>query len=261
MSYSDLTLKRLFIKSGNLCAMPKCNAPLLIEEAVVGDICHIKARRKSGPRYDPALTLAERNDSPNLILLCPTCHKRVDSAPSIFTVELLTDMKVIHEQKAEIEISDKTKRQIKALIESQKPKRKTTANAIDSSVAVAIGGDNFGHITIKNSTKSKVPKSKYPSNSIGSDANLSGYIEYLVDLANKYWANVPDMSPGRIGAKIKRKFRLEKRTRLHLGTQRFDEFANYLISEILYPSPVGKMHRRRGTKVCRTFEEWFNDPR
>jgi hypothetical protein len=261
MSYSDLTLKRLFIKSGNICAMPKCNATILIDETVVGQICHIKARRKKGPRYDPTLTLAQRNDFPNLILLCPTCHKRVDSAPSIFTVELLADMKVIHEQKAEIEISDKIKKQIKALIESQKPKRKTTANANDSSVAVAIGGDNFGHITIKNSTKSKAPKSKYPNNSIGSDANLSGYIEYLVDLANKYWANVPDMSAGRIGNKIKRKFRLEKRTRLHLGTQRFDELVNFLIAEILYPSPVGKVHSRRGTRVCRTFEEWCHDPR
>lgn len=261
MSYSDLTLKRLFIKSGNICAMPKCTAPLLIGETLVGEICHIKAQRKNGPRYDPALTLTQRNDFPNLILLCPTCHKLVDSKPSIFTTELLADMKVLHEKKAEIEISEKIKRQIKALIESQKPKRRTSASATDSSVAVAIGGDNFGPITIKNSTNSKTPKSKYPNNSIGSDANLSGYVEYLVDLANKYWANVPEMTPGRIGKKIKTKFRLEKRTRLHLGTQRFDELVDFLIVKILYPSPVGKMHRRRGTKVCRTFEEWCHDPR
>lgn len=260
MSYSDLTLKRLFIKSGNNCAMPKCTAPLLIGETVVGEICHIKARRKNGPRYDPALTLPQRNDFPNLILLCPTCHKLVDSKPAIYTAELLADMKVLHEKRAEIEISDKIKRQIKALIGSLKPKRKTTASAGDSSVALAIGGDNFGSITIKNSP-SKIPKSKFPNNSIGSDANLSGYIEYLVDLANKYWATVPDMSPGRIGRKIKRKFHLEKRTRLHLGTQRFDELVDFIIAEILYPSPVGKMHRSRGTRVCRTFEEWCNDPR
>jgi hypothetical protein len=261
MSYSDLTLKRLFIKSGNLCAMPQCNAPLLIGETVVGEICHIKARRKNGPRYDPALTLAQRNDFPNLILLCPTCHKRVDSAPSIFTVELLAEMKTLHQKNAEIEISDKIKRQIKALIESQKPIRKTTAIARDSSVAVAIGGDNFGPVTIKNSTNRKTPKSKYPTNSIGGDANLSGYIEYLVDLANDYWSSVPDMSPGRIGRKIKIKFRLGKRTRLHLGVQRFDELVNFIVSEILYPSPVGKAHSRRGTRICRTFEEWCHDPR
>jgi hypothetical protein len=237
MSYSDLTIKRLFVKSQNQCAMSQCNSPILIGDTVVGEICHIRARRKNGPRYDPSLTLKQRNDFSNLILLCGTCHKRVDASPAIFTAELLTDLKAIQS------------------------KTKTTATVSGSGVAVSIGRDNFGKITIQQSSTNKQQNSKYPNNSIGADANFSGYIEYLVDLANQYWAGVQNMSPGRIGSKIKRKFRLGKRTRLHLGVQRFDELVKFLISEILTPSPVGKKHTRNGTRLCRSFEEWCRDPR
>lgn len=261
MSYSDLTIKRLFVRSQNQCAMSQCNSPILIGDTVVGEICHIRARRKNGPRFDPSLTLKQRNDFSNLILLCGTCHKRVDASPPIFTAELLTDLKAIHESAGGIEITEKTRKQAEVLIAHLKSKAKTTATVNGSGVAVSIGRDNFGKITIKQSSTNKQQNSKYPNSSIGADANLSGYVEYLVDLANKYWAGVPNMSPGRIGSKIKRKFRLGKRTRLHLGVQRFDELVEFLIAGVLTPSPAGKKHTRNSTRLCRSFEEWCRDPR
>jgi len=261
MSYSDLTIKRLFVRSQNLCAMPQCNSPILIGDTVVGEICHIRARRKNGPRFDLSITLKQRNDFSNLILLCGTCHKRVDASPAIFTAELLTDIKTIHESAGGVEVTDETRKQAEVFIAHLKSKKKTTATVNGSGVAVSIGRDNFGKITIKQSSTNKQQNSKYPNNSIGADANLSGYVEYLVDLANKYWAGVPNMSPGRIGSKIKRKFRLGKRTRLHLGVQRFDELVEFLIAGVLTPSPAGKKHTRNSTRLCRSFEEWCRDPR
>jgi hypothetical protein len=260
MSYSDVTIKRLFTRSQNQCAMPKCTSPILIGSTVVGEICHIRARRKNGPRFDPLLTSAQRDEYPNLILLCATCHKRVDSEPHTFTVDLLAEIKEFHEAKGDLEVTPEIKRQSAILFQHLAPKRKVTAKTSGSGVAVAVGGDNHGKIIINQAAPKKAPKSKYPANSIGADANLSGYIEYLMELAYKYWESVAAMTPGRIGRKIKTEFRLGKRTRLHLGVQRFQDLVDFIINKVLAPSPVGKRHGREGTKLCRTFEEWRNGP-
>lgn len=80
-SYSTRTKDRLKILSMNCCAHPECTATLLSEGgALVADICHIEAINPGGPRYndDPAITDNERNDYPNLILLCKNHHSIID---------------------------------------------------------------------------------------------------------------------------------------------------------------------------------------
>ncbi len=93
MAVSSSTIKRLFVKAGNKCAMPKCEGPLLKGEQVLTEICHIWARRKGGARYDPTLTALEKDEFKNLILLCPTCHTLVDKDRKTFEVETLLDIK------------------------------------------------------------------------------------------------------------------------------------------------------------------------
>ncbi|MDB5804864.1 MAG: hypothetical protein JWN73_2186 [Betaproteobacteria bacterium] len=97
---SEATTKRLFAKSGNQCAFPKCNHQLVVDNSVVGVICHIKAASANGPRYDKDQAPAERHEFANLIILCPIHHKVIDDDPESFTVERLTRMKVSHEQDA-----------------------------------------------------------------------------------------------------------------------------------------------------------------
>jgi hypothetical protein len=104
------------------------------------------------------------------------------------------------------------------------------------------------------------PKSKYPANSIGADANLVLYIDYLFGLAIEYWEGVEDMNPGRLGKKIKQKFKLKLRTRNYLSVERFDQLVDFIIDDLLKPSPAGKRHLRQGTKLCRTFEEFRSGP-
>ena len=256
MSYSDKTLKRLFARSQNQCAMPKCTGPIIIGETIVGEVCHIRARRKNGPRFDPNLTARQRNEYRNLLVLCRTCHKLVDSNGETYTVELLSEIKELQDREGGLELDAAGRVGAQLLIEHFKPKRKTTASAGDSGVAVAVGGDNHGNITI-NQPKTKV---RYPTNSIGADANLCGYIDYLFGLAVDYWKGVDAMNPGRLGKKIKTKFRLKQRTRNHLSVDRFEELVEFIIEGMLKPSPVGKRHGRAGTKLCRTFEEFRSDP-
>jgi hypothetical protein len=247
------TIKRLYAKSCNRCAMPQCPSPIVVNGIAVGEICHIKARSKKGPRYDAMLSAKEKDAYPNLLLLCRTCHKLVDSDEKTYTADLLNDIKSMHEADGGLEITPQVARDAELLLRAHSPDRKTKAIASGHGVAIAVGGDNRAPITVN---QAKSMKSRYPSNSIGADANMAGYVDYLFGLGVDYWKNVPQMNPGRLGKKIKTKFRLKTRTRHQLPVQRFQELVDFIVADILIPSPVGKRHTRNGTKLFRTFDEW-----
>lgn len=103
--YTQKTLKILFTLSGNQCAHPEC-ANNITEQAtehspelVTGQISHIYAIRKKGPRGKPGLTQKELNSPENLILLCPTCHAIVDGQYESYPAEMLKSWKHDHEDK------------------------------------------------------------------------------------------------------------------------------------------------------------------
>lgn len=97
---SVATLKRLFAVSGNQCAFPKCTAPLVVGDKVVGKICHIRAQRPGGPRYNPNMTAEERHAFENLMLMCGTHHDVIDDDEEAYTVERLHGLKAKHEAAA-----------------------------------------------------------------------------------------------------------------------------------------------------------------
>jgi len=276
MSIQESTIKRLFGMSGNQCAIPECQTPLIINDVVVGEICHIRARRKGGPRFDPQLTAAEREHFDNLILLCSPCHKLADSKPTAYSSDWLKQIKAAHERKApqplELSMAD-AKHALwilaKHVVKTRKAKtlagNTSIGGGVHSSasrggVAVAIGGDNKGGIKItvlegRNSQKG------YPANSIGADANMTNYVDYLCALYADYMTTIePDKntSMAKIGKHIKGRFRLRTKTRNHLSVERFHDLVRYLIHEKLARTPVGRKHIREGTKLCRTFEEFRN---
>ena len=255
MSVQLTTVKRLYAKSSNRCAMPRCTSPIILNGIPVGEICHIKARRK-GPRYDAALSPEERDAYSNHLLLCRTCHKLVDSDEKTYTAELLADIKSIHEAQGGVEVTPQVASESELLLRAHSQRNKTSARASGRGIAIAVGGDIHAPITVNQAEAERPTKSKYPPNSIGADANLAGYVDYLFGLGIDYWKSVPDMNPGRLGRKIKTKFRLKTRTRHHLPVQRFHDLVDFLINSILIPSPVGKRHMKNGTRICRTFEEW-----
>ena len=81
MSIQLTTIKRLYARSSNQCAFPKCTAPIIVDGIQTGEICHIKARRKNGPRYDATLSTTDRDSYANLLLLCRTCHNSSTQIP------------------------------------------------------------------------------------------------------------------------------------------------------------------------------------
>ena len=97
---TDATIKRLFARSGNRCAFPRCAVQIVQGDTLVGEMCHIKAARPGGPRYDPHQTAAERHGYNNLILMCGSHHTVIDDDEEAYTVEHLIRMKTDHEQTA-----------------------------------------------------------------------------------------------------------------------------------------------------------------
>jgi tetratricopeptide (TPR) repeat protein len=93
------TIKRLFAASGNQCAFPGCALPLVDPDsgAVLGEICHVRARSPGGPRYDATQTEEQCHAFENLLLLCPSHHKIVDDNPDVYPVERLLEIKARHE--------------------------------------------------------------------------------------------------------------------------------------------------------------------
>ena len=274
MSIQDATMKRLFGMSRNQCAIPDCKSPLIISDVVVGEICHIRARRKAGPRYDGNLTAAQKDKFENLILLCSTCHKIIDTKPDAYTADWLQSVKRAHEQMTPtpLDLSQIDARHAllilaKHLAKSVKSKRSTgditirggaQSSATHGGVSVAIGGSNQAPINI-GMPAAKPSGAGYPANSIGADANMTNYIEYLCNLYVKFMRPIEpneDVSWAKLGKHIKTKFHLKKRTRNHLSAERFLDLVDYLVYDKLAATPVGKKHLREGQKLCRTFDEF-----
>jgi hypothetical protein len=63
----------------------------------VGQVAHIVAESREGPRGDSAVSKAQRDSYENLILLCPTHHASIDSPESTMTVAALHALKSRHE--------------------------------------------------------------------------------------------------------------------------------------------------------------------
>lgn len=89
----------LHIKSGNHCAKCRC---ILAEgtsntSACVGENAHIYGEKPGSARYNADLDDDYVNSYENLIFLCATCHKIVDTEVDNFPPEKLFNMKREHE--------------------------------------------------------------------------------------------------------------------------------------------------------------------
>lgn len=107
----DKERKALLIKSGNLCAFPRCGRKLVEPEtadddpAIVGEIAHIVADSRQGPRGDSPLSDEERSKQSNLILLCSNHHSIIDKQKHTYSIQVLRQMKADHEAFVERQLS------------------------------------------------------------------------------------------------------------------------------------------------------------
>ena len=99
MPIAEKEVKLLWGRAAGYCSNPECRTKLssLEDEKnpfLLGEMAHIVARNVGGPR---AAAQAGANVYENLILLCPTCHTKIDKAPRSFPIELLSNWKAQHE--------------------------------------------------------------------------------------------------------------------------------------------------------------------
>jgi hypothetical protein len=92
------TARDLYLRSGNRCAYPGCNQPLMRSDGVlVGEIAHIEAAMEGGPRFRAGMTNEERRAFANLLLICRIHHTVIDTNLETWTVAKLQELKARHE--------------------------------------------------------------------------------------------------------------------------------------------------------------------
>jgi len=87
---------QLALESNNLCANPLCLNTIMdpITHTITGQIAHIIPFSNEGPRGNTiSLKEDEINSFDNLLLLCPECHKIIDTNPSVYTIDILREWK------------------------------------------------------------------------------------------------------------------------------------------------------------------------
>lgn len=101
MAISDNTVKLLWGRAAGTCSNPSCRTDLtiLLEDGRgfnVGEMAHVIASSPTGPR---GAGTGGSDEYRNLLLLCPTCHRLVDKAPTgTYSVETLQQWKQDHEK-------------------------------------------------------------------------------------------------------------------------------------------------------------------
>lgn len=96
---------KLWTVSGGRCQFAGCNCRLYKDELTwdefnKSNVAHIVAASPDGPRGSKhSYELSDKLK--NLMLLCPICHKRIDSNPEKYTVDILKKMKQDQERKVQ----------------------------------------------------------------------------------------------------------------------------------------------------------------
>lgn len=89
--------RTLFAKTGNQCAFPDCNHPLIDEDdEFIAQVCHIEAAGVKGERYNSNMDDEDRRSINNLIVLCHRHHVKTNNT-KLYTVARLKKMKAEHE--------------------------------------------------------------------------------------------------------------------------------------------------------------------
>ncbi|MHC9539257.1 MAG: HNH endonuclease [Vulcanimicrobiota bacterium] len=97
-------IKLLYGLAGARCAFPNCRTELIIESSAVsgkkqiGEIAHIVGHSENGPRSDHEYPREKLDTYENWILLCPTCHTKIDAMEHTYSVAELGKLKEDHEQ-------------------------------------------------------------------------------------------------------------------------------------------------------------------
>lgn len=250
---SILTIKKLFAMSGNECAMPGCKVEILSESGVLlGEICHINARSKKGPRFDPSQSNEERNGYGNLLILCPNCHKIIDSREDLYPAEALREIKRIHEEYCGRGETDED------MFKAQQILNASSAVNVSNSSNVAVNSPGAKQTTVlqfKTSGKSG-PSIAPPSDSIANNRFCRSYIKHLIERYHKFASQNKSRKTKFnytvIYSNIKTKFGTKWDL---LDVSDFEDCAEFLQKKI-DNTIIGKRNKANGVKNYSSLSEW-----
>ena len=171
------TIKRLFALSGNRCAFPDCNVPLVEDSGTVtGEICHIRAANPGGPRFNQKQNDSERHAASNLLLLCARHHKIIDSEPERYSTNTLEQFKRGQEQPGLIEISPVTAKAAQMLLDNY---LSVVIHSNSGQIAIQSPGAIQAHTVNVKTPKSTVVVTP-PTGSVAGNRVMLSYAKYLI---------------------------------------------------------------------------------
>jgi tetratricopeptide (TPR) repeat protein len=202
-------VKILLALSGNRCAFPDCNHSLVTDKGnFIGELCHIEAANKKGPRFNPNQTEEQRRAAANLLFLCPIHHKQVDDYPNEYTVTWLKSIKQRHEQQfrqRKYEVLAETLEKVYHSIEIQIEKllklsedTNTTSHKIDNAVntidrKMDTVSDKIDFLLVKFAMQSTTSEDNvYTSQleaikALKNQGKFETAIDMLIDFKRRYW--------------------------------------------------------------------------
>lgn len=101
---NDKDVKLLWGLAAARCSYPSCRVTLVIAAtqqdpaATLGEMAHIHAHSKGGPRYNASLAANVVDSYNNLILLCGIHHNTIDGQPNSYTAADVQKWKDQHEE-------------------------------------------------------------------------------------------------------------------------------------------------------------------
>lgn len=250
---TEKTIRRLFAMSGNMCAFPECRSPLVEPGGTItGEICHIRAQKPGGPRFDGTQTETDRQGYKNLILLCGQHHKIVDAKAALYSVDVLERMKTVQEQKcgrAERE-TDGIFAQLLLNAMPQVEVHNNTGNVVVSSPGAIVGG------VINIRSASRRPTFRAAEGTIGASGDESRYVQYLIKRYNEFASKEPSRSTkfnyGAISKNIESKFRVPWQA---VSMDWFPDLCLFLQGRISR-TRIAKSNASKGHRSFSTFEQF-----
>lgn len=88
---STKTIKELCWSSKWVCQNPNCTNSIMDGDNFIWDFAHIIAYSKDWSRWNK--WQEEDNSFENLLVLCPTCHRKIDKNPEKYSIEILKEWK------------------------------------------------------------------------------------------------------------------------------------------------------------------------
>lgn len=249
----EKTIRRLFALSGNVCAFPGCSLPIVEDGGTVtGEICHIRAQSRGGPRFDETQSEADRHTFDNLILLCRRHHKIVDAEPDLYSVDALQEIKAIQEAQLGRPEQATDAFYAKILLNAA---RRLEVNNNSGNVVVDSPGAIVGS-TVHVKTARRNVEIAAPAGTIGADQDASRYVQHLIKRYNGFASKEPSrarkFSYGAISKNIEHKFGAQWKL---LSMEDFDDLCGYLQGRIK-KTRQAKLNAAKGWPSFSSFEEF-----